>query len=59
MVFENLHVGRLFDGVVALVHHQEVDEGHLEEVVVQRVQKHLVDHHEDLKQGDKIVEAEY
>ena len=49
VAIEYLNVGTFSDGVVAFVNDQEVDVGHSEEVVVQGIQKHLVNHNQHLK----------
>ncbi len=46
--FEDLNVGAVSDGVMALVDDQEVDLRHGEEMVVQSIQKHLMNHHQNL-----------
>jgi hypothetical protein len=45
VTFEYLNIGTVSNGVMTFVYDQEVDIRHLEEAVVQGIQKHLVNHH--------------
>ena len=46
---EDLDVGAFADRVMAFVDHQQVHLGQIKEVVVQGIQKNLVNHHQHLK----------
>jgi len=53
MIVEYLDVDAVSNRVVALVDDEQVDVRHPEEVVIQRVQEDLMNHHQNLKKQNK------
>ena len=55
MPIKDLLVGRFSNGVVTLINDQKVDSRQVEEIVIEGIQKHLVNHDQNLQRKNKTL----
>ena len=55
MPIKDLLVGRFSNGVVTLINDQKVDTRQVEEIVIEGIQKHLVNHDQNLQRKNKFI----